>query len=219
MKEETFNEDDSIPTTTVVDVNPEFSYLISVSYSTKYGHLSPSKNVTSYGEFEMMMTKRIGCYIQNDFYFKNNIPTAIETNVESALTCSTKCKNSNNCEEGWSFHLATGKCLFIGQDESLKIDVLQPTSHIQETDRTVGWATGLRACYEGLVVSCIEISIVCPWQLTEMEYGQTGQIRLRESAGLALDSALVAVGKAVTVLPVKMEFMILGSQRNVSHYW
>merc|ERR550517_1640498 len=95
-----------------------------------------------------MMTKHVGCYIQNDFFFKTNTPVKTEVDVESALICATKCKNAKECDEGWSFQQATGKCLFIGQDENLKIDVLQPNSHIQETDRTVGWATGLKACYE-----------------------------------------------------------------------
>lgn len=57
VKEETF---DGEPSETEISVNPAFSYRISVSYSTKYGYLNPSKNVTSPGEFERMMDHHLG---------------------------------------------------------------------------------------------------------------------------------------------------------------
>ena len=57
VKEETF---DGEPSVTEISVNPAFSYRISVSYSTNYGYLSPSENVTSQGEFETMMVTHLG---------------------------------------------------------------------------------------------------------------------------------------------------------------
>ena len=57
VKEKTF---DGEPSVTELSVNPAFSYRISVSYSTKYGYLSPSENVTSQGEFERMMLTHLG---------------------------------------------------------------------------------------------------------------------------------------------------------------
>ena len=45
---------------TQITVNPAVSYRISVMYSTQYGYLSPSKNVTSTGELERMMISHLG---------------------------------------------------------------------------------------------------------------------------------------------------------------
>ena len=57
VKEETFEGE---PSETEITVNPAFSYRISVSYSTKYGYLNPSENVTSQGELEIMMLTHLG---------------------------------------------------------------------------------------------------------------------------------------------------------------
>ena len=57
VKEETFEGE---PLETKITVNPAFSYRISVSYSTKYGYLNPSENVTSQGELEIMMLTHLG---------------------------------------------------------------------------------------------------------------------------------------------------------------
>ena len=149
-KEETFDEyDKTRPSISKIAVNPEFSYLISVAYFTKYGYLSPSKNVTSKGEFEKMMEKHVGCYIQNDFYFKNETIMKTRKLEESSISCATSCYETEECTQGWSYQQATRRCLFISNDISTeRIDLLQPNSHIMENDRTVGWATGLKACFE-----------------------------------------------------------------------
>ena len=73
VKEETFEEEQQIfdsivteetfegePLETKITVNPALSYRISVSYSTKYGYLNPSENVTSQGELEIMMLTHLG---------------------------------------------------------------------------------------------------------------------------------------------------------------
>ena len=85
------------------------------------------------------MMKHVGCYIRNDFYFKKNQPVKVEDEVESAIACATNCKKDQNCKEGWSFQQATGRCIYIGQDKNLNVDILQPGSHIQETNKTVGF--------------------------------------------------------------------------------
>ena len=148
-KEDTFDENDKTkPSISSLSVNPEFSYLISAAYITKYGYLSPSDNVTSMGEFEKMMEKHVGCYIQNDFYFKDE-PITTSSIEDSSIRCATVCFKNENCTQGWSYQQATRRCLFIPDDISTeKIDLLQPNSHIMETERTVGWATGLKACFE-----------------------------------------------------------------------
>ena len=148
-KEETFDENDiTKPSISTIAVNPEFSYRLSVAYITKYGYLSPSVNVTSEGEFEKMMEKHVGCYIQNDFYFKEEAikDTWME---DSSIRCATSCFESEDCTQGWSYQQATRRCLFIANNISTdRIDLLQPNKHIMETERTVGWATGLKACFE-----------------------------------------------------------------------
>ena len=58
VREEEFDSRTEI--VTQISVNPAVSYRISVAYSTQYGYLSPSKNVTSSGEFERMMLSHLG---------------------------------------------------------------------------------------------------------------------------------------------------------------
>ena len=47
-------------TVSQITVNPAVSYRISVAYSTEYGYLNPSKNVTATGELERMMISHLG---------------------------------------------------------------------------------------------------------------------------------------------------------------
>ena len=127
-------------------VNPEFSYLISVAFTTDYGQLTPSDNVTSPGEFERMMKSNIGCYVKNDFYFKNHTPSLTVRNVDTSIECAMLCYNSTDCTEGWSYQQATETCLFITENEN--ITILQPSSHVLKNEKTIGWATGLKSCNE-----------------------------------------------------------------------
>ena len=66
-KEQTFNPiirekkfDSRTEIVTQITVNPAVSYRISVAYSTKYGYLNPSVDVTSTGEFERMKLSHLG---------------------------------------------------------------------------------------------------------------------------------------------------------------
>ena len=66
-------------------VVPEYSYNVSVAFNTEYGTLNPSDNVTSKGEFERMMDE-VGCYIMNDFYFKNSAENEDNSRISSQNT-------------------------------------------------------------------------------------------------------------------------------------
>ena len=125
--------------------NPSYSYHVSVAFTTKYGHLTPSDNYTSVGEFQWMMDSHVGCYVLNDFYFKvNSVVDSSPVKPSSAIRCAELCHHNDNCREGWSYQQATRVCLFIKQAD--QIEILQPESHILENNKTVGWATGLKAC-------------------------------------------------------------------------
>ena len=60
VREDEFNRGIQSEIVTQITVNPAVSYRISVMYSTQYGYLSPSKNVTSTGELERMMISHLG---------------------------------------------------------------------------------------------------------------------------------------------------------------
>merc|ERR1719308_714512 len=142
-REESFDSQESISAD--FSVNPSYSYHVSVAFTTKYGHLTPSDNYTSVGEFQWMMDSHVGCFVLNDFYFKSDYEVvASPRKPSSAIQCAELCHYSDNCLEGWSYQQATGFCLFIKQAE--QIEILQPESHILENNKTVGWATGLKAC-------------------------------------------------------------------------
>ena len=107
-----------------------------------------------------MRTLCLGCYVKNDFFFKEKsgepTPYMDSSSITwtdgaptSAITCATACYKSGLCTQGWSYQQATARCLFVAADIGTEhIDKLQPTGHIMDTERTVGWATGLKACTE-----------------------------------------------------------------------
>ena len=67
----------------------------------------------------------------------------------SAISCATACYKNDTCTQGWSYQQATQRCLFLADDISTEMmDKLQPYGHIMETDKTIGWATGLKACWQ-----------------------------------------------------------------------
>merc|ERR1711874_692944 len=95
-----------------------------------------------------MMLEYVGCYIQNDFYFKT-YPQTNPSYQESSIRCGNSCFKNKDCTRGWSYQQATGTCLFIPDDIKMEdLDLLQPNSFIMDTNRTVGWTTGLKACHE-----------------------------------------------------------------------
>ena len=101
-----------------------------------------------------------GCYVKNDFFFKEKsgepTPYMDSSSITwtdgaptSAITCATACYKNELCTQGWSYQQATGRCRFIAADIGIEdMDKLQPTGIIMDGDRTVGWATGLKACWE-----------------------------------------------------------------------
>ena len=94
------------------------------------------------------METHVGCFIQNDFYFKEE-PLMTSSIESSSIRCATSCYEDENCSQGWSYQQATGRCLFLPENITTeRIGLLQPNSLILETDRTVGWATGLKTCFE-----------------------------------------------------------------------
>ena len=69
-----------------------------------------------------------------------------QTNVGS-ITCAQACFNDSMCEDGWSYQIATKTCNFYKNLEgNVKQKVFQPSIHIHETNKTVGWATGRKGC-------------------------------------------------------------------------
>ena len=140
---ESFNEtgiiDFSIP------VIPEYSYKISGAYQSPYGSLHMSRNITLKGEIERMMTK-VGCYIRNNFYFQNDTASAINANfVKSEIACAESCHKSPTCQFGWRYQLATKLCIFM---QNVNITNLKPEMPVLKNARTLGWASGLKACSE-----------------------------------------------------------------------
>ena len=107
-----------------------------------------------------MKSSTSGCYVKNDFFFKqksgeptpymdSSAITWTDGPPTSAITCATACYKNEICTQGWSYQQATARCLFIAADIGTEhIDKLQPTGHIMDTERTVGWVTGLKACTE-----------------------------------------------------------------------
>ena len=124
-----------------LDVIPEYSYNISISYYCEFGSLPWSKNITSEGEIERMINK-VGCYARNDFYFMNDTGKQ-RTFVGSAIECAELCHKDSSCQLGWRYQISTKKCYFI---ENVTISVLKPDMDTIKRDDTAGWISGLKSC-------------------------------------------------------------------------
>ena len=94
------------------------------------------------GEFELMMSK-VGCYIRNNFYFKNSTKNANHDIQTTSVDCALSCFNDEECLDGWSYQIATKKCYYLTQ---ANMTILQPSFQVPEEDKAIGWATGLKSC-------------------------------------------------------------------------
>ena len=124
-----------------VPVVPEYSYIITGSFVTPFGRLSPSPELRIPGEFENMM-KDVGCFVRNEYIPPKKSSTSPQK-YNSSIDCAQACYDDENCGEGWSFQIATKKCFFQAEVE---IEKLQPGSSLMESERKIGWATGLKSC-------------------------------------------------------------------------
>ena len=133
-----------------LDVIPEYSYNLSVSFNCQFGSLPGSKNITSKGEIERMINK-VGCYARNDFYFMNDTGTQ-RTFVGSSIECAQLCHTNSSCQLGWRYQISTKKCYFI---ENVTISVLKPDMDTIKRDDTKGWISGLKSCFTSGRETCI----------------------------------------------------------------
>ena len=140
---ESFNETGIIEFS--ISVIPEYSYKISGAYHSPVGSLHISRNITLKGEIERMMSK-VGCYIRNNFFFqKDNATSNNASFVTSEIACAESCHKSPSCNFGWRYQLATKLCIFM---QNVNITDLKPEMPVSKNSRTLGWASGLKACSE-----------------------------------------------------------------------
>ena len=126
-----------------ISVIPEYSYKVSGAYHSPVGNLHQSRNITLQGETERMINK-MGCYIRNNFYFlKDNATDAFF--VESEIDCAESCHKDPECTFGWRYQLASKLCVFM---QNVNITNLNPEMPVLKNARTLGWASGLKACSE-----------------------------------------------------------------------
>ena len=128
-----------------IPVEPEYSYQIFGSYTTRFGRLTPSESISIEGEFEDMMMK-VGCYIRNDFVFSKQTENSVVNTVQSSIDCALSCYNEPTCTSGWSYQIATKRCFFYAKDQEFNDQKLQPSTHLLYSEYTIGWATGLKSC-------------------------------------------------------------------------
>ena len=126
-----------------VEVYPEYSYLVSGIYVTDFGNLNSGRNFSSAGEVERLQEK-VGCNIKNDFYFKNQHSHNKNFTLQSSLIdCAVACFANSSCLLGWSYQVSTKRCYFLSKGNMTKISL---DEHIPETEKQVGWITGLKSC-------------------------------------------------------------------------
>ena len=78
----------------------------------------------------------------------NNLNDGVEESLEKngSIDCAKACRESSDCEDAWGYELATKRCYFY-KDISREVqDMLQPSYQMQDNNKTVGWATGRKAC-------------------------------------------------------------------------
>jgi len=116
---------------TIENIVPEYTYNISISYTTEYGSLTPTI-ITSAGTFDQM-EQTVGCKIQRNL-MNLNITKDHQQLVKgiTADKCATLCHAEPTCSYGWTFQIATGNCFFNKQNSN--------------TTRRDGWAVGTQSC-------------------------------------------------------------------------
>ena len=125
-----------------LNIVPEYSYLVSAAYRTKFGILSPSKNVSMPGEFQMMM-KTVGCFIRNDFYVANTTFKFPNHTINTTIDCANACHQDESCVYGWALQLATKNCTFYN---NITLEKFQPNALLMEHEKRIGWSSGLKSC-------------------------------------------------------------------------
>lgn len=92
------------------------------------------------------MINKMGCYIRNDFYFLKDKATADNIfNKSSEIDCAESCHKDPKCTFGWRYQLASKLCIFM---QNVNITDLKPEMPVLKDARTLGWASGLKACSE-----------------------------------------------------------------------
>ena len=110
------------------------------------------------------MMKTIGCYIRYDFSLQSakvnhTDPVFDENRAKSAEDCANKCiveseasaesettselPNPSNCIDGWSYQIATGRCLLFS---SANTTLLNPNRIMMGSQKTIGWISGTDMC-------------------------------------------------------------------------
>ena len=87
------------------------------------------------------MEKNVGCYIKNDFKF-SDLPVHHAFTPTSAIRCAQHCFNSNS-SEGWSYEIATKRCIFYNEIDTEK---LRPKVALSASNTSIGWITGFKSC-------------------------------------------------------------------------
>ena len=110
---------------------PEYTYNVTVSYSTEYGSLTPT-TVVSLGTFDEMRVT-VGCVITSNT-MKDKITVSNQDMISSISSsqCADLCHMNVTCSYGWTFQLATGNCYFNKAG----------TNHTEAN----GWAVGTQSC-------------------------------------------------------------------------
>ena len=144
IEEEFRNFDKNAGIKLTLNIIPEYSYLVSAAYKTRFGILSPSENFSLPGEFEAMM-KNVGCFIRNDYYIENKTIIYPQDNSPyTAIDCAIACHENVRCIFGWAFQLATKNCSFY--HHNIKLEKLQPNNLLMEHEKHIGWVSGLKSC-------------------------------------------------------------------------
>ena len=89
------------------------------------------------------MEKNVGCYIKNEFKF-SDLPVQHEFTPASAIRCAQHCFQSNSsCGEGWSYQIATKRCIFYNK---IDVEKLGPKVALSVSNTSLGWITGFKSC-------------------------------------------------------------------------
>ena len=93
----------------------------------------------------------IGCYIRYDYSLEDvliNNATAVNVsfNAPNIVCCAEECLRNNFCEKGWSYQIATKRCLMF---KTANTTMVQPGSILNSLFNNLGWVSGLKSCKTG----------------------------------------------------------------------
>ena len=117
-----------------------------------------------------------GCYIRYNYNLedvkinKQNASIGFDFKSQNLESCANYCFNDDKCKSGWSYQIATRRCITF---ETANMTAVQPGSLLNAIYNNNGWISGVKSCRSFVFFSFL-FSINSAWfQVISKEFVHT----------------------------------------------